>query len=255
MARFEEAWEIIRRAWTEEVFSFEGQFWSYKDVAMWPRPVQQPHPEVWIPITGSKESIEWAASHNLPITPGLGAHRGVREDIIRYYGQCLERHGYQLTPDHLIIQASVYVADSKAQALKQMAPYHLYFNHTLFSHGNVTETDIQRQAGYVSDSAFDYVRPENRAGVSGARERYRKVTMADLEQQVENMPWGTPDEIRQRLIDDADHAGASTILINMNRGATPQDMFLEQIRRFGTEVLPALHAHQVAGAPVESPAG
>ena len=32
-ARFEEAWEIIKRAWTEEVFSDQGKFWSYK---MWP---------------------------------------------------------------------------------------------------------------------------------------------------------------------------------------------------------------------------
>jgi len=37
-ARFEEAWEIIKLAWTEEVFSYEGRFWSYNDVAIWPRP-------------------------------------------------------------------------------------------------------------------------------------------------------------------------------------------------------------------------
>src|SRR6266571_6393258 len=42
-ARFEEAFEIITSAWTEEVFSYQGEFWSYKDVAikdvaMWPRP-------------------------------------------------------------------------------------------------------------------------------------------------------------------------------------------------------------------------
>ena len=73
-ARFEEAWEIIRRAWTEEVFSYEGRFWSYRDVAIWPRPVQQPHPPVWVPVTGSKETIEWAARHNIPITPGLAPH-------------------------------------------------------------------------------------------------------------------------------------------------------------------------------------
>src|SRR5438128_2336759 len=109
-ARFEEAWEIIRRAWTEEVFSYAGRFWSYKDVAIWPRPVQQPHPPVWIPITSSKESIEWAARHNIPITPG-GGSRGLREDIIRYYGQCLEQAGYHLTPDHVVINANVYVAD------------------------------------------------------------------------------------------------------------------------------------------------
>ena len=44
---------------------------------------------------------------------------------------------------------NAYVADSKAQAVKEMAPYHLYFNRTLFSHGNFTETALQRQAGYV----------------------------------------------------------------------------------------------------------
>ena len=43
-ARFEEAWEIIHRAWTEEVFSYEGRFWSYRDVAIWPRPVQTAAP-------------------------------------------------------------------------------------------------------------------------------------------------------------------------------------------------------------------
>jgi alkanesulfonate monooxygenase SsuD/methylene tetrahydromethanopterin reductase-like flavin-dependent oxidoreductase (luciferase family) len=71
-ARFEEAYEIITRAWTEEVFSYEGRFWSYHDVALWPRPVQQPHPPIWMPIVGSQESIEFAARHNIPITPGLG---------------------------------------------------------------------------------------------------------------------------------------------------------------------------------------
>ena len=38
-ARFEEAYEIITGAWREEVFSYQGKFWSYKDVALWPRPL------------------------------------------------------------------------------------------------------------------------------------------------------------------------------------------------------------------------
>ncbi len=77
-ARFEEAWEIIYRAWTEESFSFEGKFWTYRDVALWPRPMQQPHPPIWIPVTSSKESIEWAAQHNFPITPGSRFTRHAR---------------------------------------------------------------------------------------------------------------------------------------------------------------------------------
>ncbi len=248
-ARFEEAWEIIRRAWTEEVFSFAGRFWSYRDVAIWPRPVQQPYPPVWVPVTGSKETIEWAARYNMPITPGLGGHRGVREDITRYYARCLEQHGFRLTPDHLVIQASAYIADSKAQAVRETGPYTLYFNRTLFSHGNITETDLQRDAGYLSNASFDYIRPENLPGVSGSRERYRDMTMDDVARQAENLPWGRPDEVRQRITEDADAAGANTVLVSMNRGALPQEQFLEQIRRFGREVLPALQAHDVQPVP------
>jgi alkanesulfonate monooxygenase SsuD/methylene tetrahydromethanopterin reductase-like flavin-dependent oxidoreductase (luciferase family) len=219
-------------------------------VAIWPRPVQQPHPPVWVPVTGSKETIEWAARNNIPITPGLGGHRGVREDVTRYYARCLEQNGFRLTPDNLIIQANAYIADSKAKAVQEAGPYTLYFNRTLFSHGNITETDLQRDAGYLSSASFDYLRPENLPGVSGARERYRDMTLADLERQAENIPWGPGDEVRDRIIADADQAGASTVLVNMNRGAMPHEMFMEQIRRFAREVLPALQAHEVRGVPV-----
>jgi alkanesulfonate monooxygenase SsuD/methylene tetrahydromethanopterin reductase-like flavin-dependent oxidoreductase (luciferase family) len=244
-ARFEEAWEIIRRAWTEEQFSYAGQFWSYDNVAIWPRPVQQPHPPVWVPVTGSKETIEWAGKHDIPITPGLVPTRGLREDIIRYYARCLAAHGHKLTPDHLIIQASVYVADSKAQAVKEAGPYTLYFNQTLFSHGNISEASRQRDAGYLSADSFDYVRPENMAAVSGARERFRDMTMADVERDAEQMAWGTPGEVIERLTAAAEHAGASTVLINVNRGAMPQEMFMHQVQQIGSKVLPALQAHHV----------
>src|ERR1700681_2176193 len=115
-ARYEEAYEIVTRAWSEEIFSYSGQFWSYKDVAIWPRPVQKPGPEIWIPIVGSKESIEFAARKNAVITPGL-ARGGLQEDIIRYFAKCLGQHGRKITPNHLSLGMSAYVADSKEQAV------------------------------------------------------------------------------------------------------------------------------------------
>jgi hypothetical protein len=54
----------------------------------------------------------------------------------------------------------VYVAGSKAEAVREMGPYHLYFNRTLFSHGNFTETSRQRETGYASAASTDYVSPE-----------------------------------------------------------------------------------------------
>jgi alkanesulfonate monooxygenase SsuD/methylene tetrahydromethanopterin reductase-like flavin-dependent oxidoreductase (luciferase family) len=249
-ARFEEAWEIIRRAWTEEVFSYEGHFWTYRDVAIWPRPVQQPHPPVWVPITASKETIEWAGKHNIPITPGQGPHRGVREDVIRYYARQLEQNGHHITPGHLVIAADVYIADSKEQAVREAAPYALYFNRTLFSHGNITERDLQAQAGYVSNASHDYLRPENVQFVSGSRERYRGMTLEGIRAQAEHMPWGTADEIVERIISSADFAGANQVTVNLNRGAMPHEMFMQQIHRFASEVLPKLQAHEVTRVPL-----
>jgi hypothetical protein len=59
------------------------------------------------------------------------------------------------------------------------------------------------------------------------------------------MAWGTPAEVTERIIAAAEHAGANTVLINMNRGAMPHEMFMRQIRRFAAEVLPKLQAHEV----------
>jgi alkanesulfonate monooxygenase SsuD/methylene tetrahydromethanopterin reductase-like flavin-dependent oxidoreductase (luciferase family) len=248
-ARFEEAYAIITRAWSEEVFSYEGKFWSYKDVALWPRPVQRPRPPVWIPVTGSKESIEFAAKHDIPITPGLRPG-GLQEDIIRYYAKCLAARGGKVTPDHLTMGANAYIADSKAQAVKENGPYFLYFNRTLFSHGNFTETSIGQAAGYMSKQSIDYVRPENLREVERARADYRNLTLDDVARMAERLAWGTPKEVTERIITSADRAGANTIQVMLNAGAMPQEMYIEQIRRFARDVLPALQAHEVTRVPV-----
>jgi alkanesulfonate monooxygenase SsuD/methylene tetrahydromethanopterin reductase-like flavin-dependent oxidoreductase (luciferase family) len=248
-ARFEEAWEIIKRAWTEEVLTYHGTFWSFQDVAIWPRPLQQPHPPVWVPVTGSKETLQWAGRENVPITPGLGGPLGFRLDVVRFYAECLAQHGHQITPDHLVLPMSPYVADNREQAIKEAGPYTLYFNQTLFSHGNITEAQLQQQRGYLSANPHDYVRPEHRAALSGERSRYRDMTLADLERN-QALPWGRPEEVRDRLIAEAEGVGANTLLLNFNRGAMPHAMFMEQLRRFGAEVLPALQAHPVTKVPV-----
>jgi alkanesulfonate monooxygenase SsuD/methylene tetrahydromethanopterin reductase-like flavin-dependent oxidoreductase (luciferase family) len=246
-ARFEEAFEILLGAWQEEVFSYEGRFWQYKDVAMWPRPLQQPHPPVWMPVTGSKESIEFAARHDIPITPGATS-RGLREDVINYYGTCLAEQGRTLTPDHISVPANAFVADSKAEAVSLTGPHYLYFNKVLFSHGNITETNKQRAKGYVTAASDDYVRPENRQAAARSRSEYRDLTMEEVRRQAENMPWGDADEVTERLIENAEHAGAGTLIVSLNRGNMPHEMFLDQIRRFAAEVLPRLQAHEVRGA-------
>ena len=56
--------------------------------------------------------------------------------------------------------------------------------------------------------------------------------------------------MRDKLIAEAEAVGANTMLLNFNRGAMPHAMFMEQLRRFGAEVLSALQAHPVTKVPV-----
>jgi alkanesulfonate monooxygenase SsuD/methylene tetrahydromethanopterin reductase-like flavin-dependent oxidoreductase (luciferase family) len=184
----------------------------------------------------------------VPITPGLGG-RGLTEDIVSYYAKAMKRHGFTVTPQHLSLGVGAYVADSKAQAVQELGPYHLYFHRTLFSHGNITETSVAKTTGYVTDASLDYIRPENLKIAARSREDFRGMTMKDVERAAEDQPWGTADEVRDRIIAAAEHAGAETVLVSMNRGALPQELFLNQIRRFAKEVLPALQAHKITRVP------
>ena len=60
--RYLEAHDLVMRAWTEQdTFAFNGRFNQQRYVNIWPRPVQQPHPPIWIPGGGSIETWQWCA--------------------------------------------------------------------------------------------------------------------------------------------------------------------------------------------------
>ena len=248
--RFDECYEIMHQAWTKESFSFEGRFHSYKDVAIWPRPVQQPHPPVWMPVNRSKDSIEWAAAHDIPITPG-GGSGPTREDTVRYYAACLAAGGRRITPDHLNITVDSYIADSRAQAIEEAAPYLRYF-YTLYNFDHVS---LNEAGAYYSKTAAEHLRPELRAAAFDDTLRVRELTMEDVVRHAEANAWGTPQQVADRIIAEAEAVGASTILVSMNRGAMPQEMFLNQIRRFGAEVLPILQSHPITRVPLAETRG
>jgi len=91
-----------------------------------------------VPITGSKETIEWAGRNNIPITRDCYRSRAcARTSFATYLAASLSTAtGSRRSPD---VQASTYVADSKAQAVKEGRPVPALLQQTLFSHGNITE--------------------------------------------------------------------------------------------------------------------
>ena len=58
-ARYQEAHDIIVKAWTHERFSHAGEFWRFEEITLYPRPVQQPLPVIWVAGT-SPEGLGWA---------------------------------------------------------------------------------------------------------------------------------------------------------------------------------------------------
>ena len=61
-ARFDEAVEVMIRAWTERNrFSHRGRFWQFEDIVVEPPPAQNPHPPLWV-AAGSAASIRRAAA-------------------------------------------------------------------------------------------------------------------------------------------------------------------------------------------------
>jgi len=251
-ARFDEALEVILRAWAEDTFTHEGKYWKYKDIAIWPRPYQRPHPPVWIPFTGSKETIECAAAGN------FGAaihhpHRGVVQDMIAYFGKKLSESGHRISPDQICMMTEAWVADSAAEAVDEYGPYFLYFNNVLWHHGGNPPGQKANPvaAGYVKSSSYDYVRPENASEAVIDREKARALNRSDVEAKVASgeLAFGNASEVTERLIEQAEAVGANKLLINVNFGAMPNDLFMEQIRRLGRDVLPKLQAHQVTRIP------
>src|SRR3712207_6616153 len=69
-AKFREHVDVVLRAWREERLTYDGEFVHVRDVEVLPKPLQQPHPPVWVAAT-SPEAIAWAASagHSILMDP------------------------------------------------------------------------------------------------------------------------------------------------------------------------------------------
>jgi alkanesulfonate monooxygenase SsuD/methylene tetrahydromethanopterin reductase-like flavin-dependent oxidoreductase (luciferase family) len=245
--RFNEAFDVIEGAWTQDRFSYDGEFYKYDDVSIWPRPMQQPHPPIWVPLTGSKETIEWAAEHDATITPGV--FRGaMREDTIRYFAQCQEKYGRKVDPNKISVMVDCYVADSREQAIEEYGEYLLYLFNTLLRYDQVWQKDVNKTK-YYSSTAFEHLREGAKGTLAEDNTVFNEWNMDMVRAAAEHMPIGTADEIVERIIDECDDAGANNVLLVCNRGHIPHEMYLNQIRRIGKEVLPRLQAHNVTFVP------
>ena len=114
-SRFRETVEIVLKAWTEENLSFAGQHYTIEAVEVLPKPLQKPHPPVWVAAT-SEPAIEWAAGRGFSILmdPHAGHHEIGRKR--RLYADGLKAAGHPVAGRDLPVARLVALGDSAAQA-------------------------------------------------------------------------------------------------------------------------------------------
>ncbi len=101
------------------------------------------------------------------------------------------------------------------------------------------------QKGYYSKTAHAHMREGVKGTLADKSMFDRSLTMDGLRAGAANLAWGPPEEVAQKIIAEAEDAGAGTVLLMCNRGAMPSDQFRNQIRRIGREVLPIVQAHRI----------
>jgi alkanesulfonate monooxygenase SsuD/methylene tetrahydromethanopterin reductase-like flavin-dependent oxidoreductase (luciferase family) len=61
--RFEEAVQVVRGLLTTDDFTFDGRHFQLNGATLRPRPVQQPHPPIWIGASGERRMMPIAARY------------------------------------------------------------------------------------------------------------------------------------------------------------------------------------------------
>lgn len=126
---FDESLEVIRRAWSQERFSFEGRHYRFEDVSVRPRPLQRPHPPIWMAAL-SDETFEKAGrlGANLLCSPIFGGSLPAAAEKIQVYRRALEEAGHDPASREVGALVMVYTGESQEQARADFAePVIWYF--------------------------------------------------------------------------------------------------------------------------------
>jgi alkanesulfonate monooxygenase SsuD/methylene tetrahydromethanopterin reductase-like flavin-dependent oxidoreductase (luciferase family) len=234
--RFEEAYGLIMTAWTQPVWSHEGTYFQLKDCTIWPRPVQQPHPPIWI-AARSAESIEWCVKHRLP-TAQVYQTTAQIEDTFGYYRQVARQAGWEATPEQFILCRHIYIdeSDSKAQAIAEPA---LRYFFTLFNRSfndAITQTAEQQilLTQLTSTRSFSYFREGHRARID-----FSKLSWDDLVASG-YMIAGNPDTVARQLHTQMQQVGAGHFMGMFHIGNLAHDQVINSLNLFSAEIMPRL---------------
>lgn len=236
--RHREAHDLFIAALTREgPFAWHGEHYHIPHVNLWPRPVQAPHPPIWIPAAGSKESLELAAERGYTYQTVFVPWELLLKNTEVFRNLC-RQHGYEPPRQQIAAFFQVYVAETDEQARREYEPMLLWQYQNVFAH----PFHDSFPPGYTSEAGL--------RGVLGGGYRSEDADPAKMtwERLIEEN-WliaGSPETVRCRLAELTDALGAGSVVIDTS--SLPLWQKEKSLTLLAEEVIP--HFREPDGLPV-----
>jgi alkanesulfonate monooxygenase SsuD/methylene tetrahydromethanopterin reductase-like flavin-dependent oxidoreductase (luciferase family) len=220
-ARFAEALEIIRRAWTEpQPFGWQGRYYQYRTISIWPRPVQKPHPPIYM-SGSSPEAGDFAARNRIGLGFAFTTVPQAKQAVAYFRAQACG-YGWEPAPDDVIYRIGFYVAETDEEAFADMAQAP---QRVSLAESNVAIDTAVRETGYYG---------------ADARGQRGRLAPRDLRERIElgQILVGSPDTVLAQVKRIRDEIGAG--ILDLTLGAQLGEKTTRSIQLFGREVLPRM---------------
>lgn len=225
-----EAISLIKTvAASEDAFSFRGPFHEYADVKLALRPIQRPHPPLWL-MSREPDELRLLAREGVHTGYLLFAPREEVGDRYREYLRVWKSAGHSHSPNVAYLTL-VYVDESDEAALARAAPHLVHSLDAIYGSGF---------GGSIRALADSY----RRRGELGAAEIAENLTNADYLLKRQIVFVGSPETVTEQVKAAATEGCFNTLFAELNIGTMSEEDLMRSIRLFGTRVLPALRGFQ-----------
>ena len=234
--RYEEAVQLMFRSWTaEEPFPWNGRFSQYSLVNSWPRPLQKPHPPVWVPGSGSPGTMQWTIDEDFAFVylgwfgPTLTARR-----IFDRYWEIADRNGVPRNPYRLGFVQNVVVAETDERAEVE---YGRYVENGFRQGVGCVPLHYMGLPGYVDPRGVETLLRD--PGDFGLASELKHASFSRLAE-ARSVIAGSPDTVREQIMEFAKEFRIGNLLVMLQMGGMPHDLTMKNIHLFAEEVLPHL---------------
>jgi alkanesulfonate monooxygenase SsuD/methylene tetrahydromethanopterin reductase-like flavin-dependent oxidoreductase (luciferase family) len=229
--RLWEAHDLIVKAWTthDGPFNFEGRWYHHRQVNIWPRPYQQPHPPVWVTI-GSAGTAVPVAEHKYVGAVFLAGYQGIRRIYDGYRKAYGDKHGREAPLDRLAYCALIHVGDGAKRARDGAEKVLWYMT------SNKVPPHFSNPPGYHPPAVAAQIMRGGRGGANLPLDPKLDDQMARG-----NVFAGTPDQVFNQIKAFWEYSGGFGNLLMMGQaGFLTYDEAVKSMHLFATEVYPRL---------------